>query len=295
VRAGQVVARIDPTERRHACARPSSRPMPPRPRWTSASASSQQPRAGGPGLHLCHGAGHLASQPGRRAATYQAALAAADVARKSLDDTVLRSPISGRWRSAGAARRARGGGYPHAGGGGPVSRLELEALLSPADSLAVRVGQKARLQIEGWPAPVRPRWPASTPVHRPAAARCRCTCAWNRIGIAVLRQGLFVQGLLSTGHAEVLAVPAGCRAHRQARALCAGGSEWPRGTCARQTGRAPWWQGQTLVAIEGVPAGTAVVAGRLGSLREGTAVRCTGCTAAPAAVSAPLPASGPAQ
>ena len=33
-------------------------------------------------------------------------------------------------------------------------RLELEALLNPADSVAVQVGQKAQLTIEGMPAPV---------------------------------------------------------------------------------------------------------------------------------------------
>jgi len=56
-------------------------------------------------------------------------------------------------------------------------------------------------------------------------------------------------------------------------------------------------QGQTLVAIEGVPAGTAVVAGRLGTLREGTAVAAPAAqVAAPAMPSAPaLPASGAAQ
>ena len=53
-------------------------------------------------------------------------------------------------------------------------------------------------------------------------------------------------------------------------------------------------QGQTLVAIDGVPAGTAVVAGRLGPLREGTAVAATTAqTAAPAAPASV--ASGAAQ
>ena len=50
--------------------------------------------------------------------------------------------------------------------------------------------------------------------------------------------------------------------------------------------------GDTLVAIEGVAEGTAVVAGRMGSLREGTPVRMQGAPAAPAAAASP--ASRPA-
>jgi hypothetical protein len=50
--------------------------------------------------------------------------------------------------------------------------------------------------------------------------------------------------------------------------------------------------GDTLVAIEGVAEGTAVVAGRMGSLREGTPVRVQDAPAAPAA--AATPASRPA-
>ena len=50
--------------------------------------------------------------------------------------------------------------------------------------------------------------------------------------------------------------------------------------------------GDALVAIEGVAEGTAVVAGRMGSLREGTPVRMQDAPAAPAAAASP--ASRPA-
>ena len=51
--------------------------------------------------------------------------------------------------------------------------------------------------------------------------------------------------------------------------------------------------GDTLVAIEGVAEGTAVVAGRMGSLREGTPVRIQAGASATPAVAA-TPASRPA-
>ena len=87
-----------------------------------------------------------------------------------------------------------------------LSRLELEATLSAADSVAVRVGQQAMLQIEGnagsrWPH----AWCASTPAPRRAAAACWCTWAWT--GWKALRQGLFAQGTLGTARTSAVAVP----------------------------------------------------------------------------------------
>ena len=49
-------------------------------------------------------------------------------------------------------------------------------------------------------------------------------------------------------------------------------------------------QGLALVAVEGVPVGTTVVAGRVGSLREGTPVTAAQVAVAPRA-SAPAPAT----
>ena len=90
-------------------------------------------------------------------ATHKAALAAEEVARKSLDDTVLRAPISGV-----IAQRLAQPGERVAVDAKIVeivdlTRLELEATLSAADSVAVRVGQKAALKIEGTDRPIAAR------------------------------------------------------------------------------------------------------------------------------------------
>lgn len=106
-----------------------------------------------------------------------------------------------------------------------------------------------------------------------------------------LRQGLFVQGLLTTGQAQVLAVE-----------LDAVRTDKPRPYVqAVENGRVVHRpvtpglravvQGQTLVAIEGVPTGTSVVAGRIGPLREGTAVATAPGAATSAAPVAAAPAS----
>jgi biotin carboxyl carrier protein len=67
VKAGQVVARVDSSDLLARVARRKNRPMQPRRRSTSPSASGTTTRPGGPGLYLQNGAGHLAQQPERGA------------------------------------------------------------------------------------------------------------------------------------------------------------------------------------------------------------------------------------
>ncbi|MHB1114425.1 MAG: efflux RND transporter periplasmic adaptor subunit, partial [Acidovorax defluvii] len=175
-----------------------------------------------------------------------------------------------------------------------LSKLELEALLNPADSLAVRVGQKARLQIEGVAAPIEATVARINPSAQAASRTVPVYLVIEQGAAAsVLRQGLFVQGTLDTGHADVLALPLDAvRTDRPAPYVQ-----------AVQNGRVVYVPvkpgaravvaGDTLVAIEGVAEGTAVVAGRMGSLREGTPVRIQAGASATPAVAA-TPASRPA-
>ncbi|MDI1270998.1 MAG: efflux RND transporter periplasmic adaptor subunit, partial [Polaromonas sp.] len=82
-------------------------------------------------------------------ATHRAALAAAEVAKKSLDDTVLRAPLSGQVAQRLAQPGERLGVDVRVLEIVDLSRLEMEASLSAADALTVRPGQSAVLQIEG--------------------------------------------------------------------------------------------------------------------------------------------------
>ncbi len=226
--------------------------------------------------------------------THRAAQAAADVARKSLDDTVLRSPITGQV----SQRLAQPGERMPVDGRVleivDLSRLELEALLSPADSLAVRVGQQARLQIEGSAEPVV----ATVARINPSAQAGSRTVpvylaiAQNR-GAPALRQGLFVQGLLDTGRADVLAVPLDAVRTDKPAPYIQAVRDGKVAYLAVKTGARAVVDGQTLVAIEGAPEGTAVISGRMGQLREGTAVATAAAPSAPAAA-ASVPASRPA-
>lgn len=225
--------------------------------------------------------------------TYRAALAAADVAKKSLDDTVLRSPITGQV----SQRLAQPGERMPIDGRVlevvDLSRLELEALLSPADSLAVRVGQKAQLQIEGSTEPVV----ATVARINPSAQAGSRTVpvylaiAQNR-GAPVLRQGLFVQGLLDTGRAEVLTVPLDAVRTDKPAPYIQAVRDGKVAYLPVKAGARAVVDGQTVVAIDGAPEGTVVVSGRIGQLREGTAVTTAASPAA--AASAATAASRPA-
>lgn len=296
VKAGQEVARIDPTEARarlrqaqqQADAAKSQVDINQR-QYTNNRALVDQGFISSTAL--------VTSQASLEAAqsSYQAAVSAADVARKALDDTVLKSPITGLVAQRLAQPGERVAVDARIIEVVDLSRLELEALLSPADSLGVRVGQKALLNIEGTAAPV----PATVARISPSAqAGSRTVPVYLRVeqsrGDTPLRQGLYVQGTLDTGRAEVLTVPLDAvRTDKPAPYL----QTLKDGRVAYaevKTGARSVLNGQTWVAIEGVAEGTPVVAGRIGQLREGTAVAsATAAAAATPAASASAPRAAP--
>ena len=288
VKVGQEVARIDPTEARarlrqaqqQADAAKSQVDINQR-QYTNNRALVDQGFISPTAL--------VTSQASLEAAqsSYQAAVAAADVARKALDDTVLKSPISGQVAQRLAQPGERVAVDARIIEVVDLSRLELEALLPPADSVAVRVGQKAQLSVEGMSAPVTA---TVVRINPSAQAGSRTVPVYLRVEQAQnatpLRQGLFVQGTLDTGRADVLAVPLDAvRTDKPAPYL----QTLKDGRVAYaevKTGTRAVVNGQTLVAVEGVPVGTSVIAGRIGQLREGTTVSIAGVAAAAVAVPA---------
>ena len=139
-------------------------------------------------------------------ANFHAAQAGAAVARHSVADTVLTAPIAG----AVSRRLAQPGErvMPEA----PIveivdlSQLELQAPVSPGDSLTVRVGQVARLTVEGAPETVTA---TITRINPSTQVGSRDVLVYLAIPAESpgLRQGLFAQGVLETGETRMLAVP----------------------------------------------------------------------------------------
>ena len=237
-------------------------------------------------------------------ATFKAAQAATDVARKSVDDTVLKAPISGQISQRLAQPGERVGIDARIVEIVDLSRLELEATLSAADSTQIQVGQVAELQIEGSAKTV-----AATVarINPNAQAGSRSVLAYLSInnkpdGIAIgqssnqpsnqpkalpLRQGLFAQGTLGTAKALLPAVPlASLRTDRPTPYVQAIES----GKVVYRTvepGARGTVDGADVVAVKGLADGAVVILGNVGILREGTAVKFTAMGAPTAAPAAP--------
>ena len=204
-------------------------------------------------------------------ANLRAAEAGAEVVHKSLADTVLRAPIDGQ-----IAQRLAQPGERVAPEARIVeivdpSRLELEAPLSPADSVAVRVGQRAQLEIEGVAAPVAAE---VVRINPSAQAGSRSVLVYLRVAAQPgLRQGLFAQGQLATGQQQALAVPLNAVRIDKPLPYVQRVADGRIAHQSVQLGARGEIAGETWVAAQGVPEGAQVLRGTAGALREGTQVK----------------------
>ena len=206
-------------------------------------------------------------------ATHRAALAAVDVARKAVEDTVLRAPISG----VVAQRLAQPGARVAVDGRVieivDLDRLALEATLSAADSVDVRVGQEAALQVEGLARTIAARVARINPS---AQAGSRSVLAYLTLAETTgLRQGLFAQGTLALGRTSALAVPLDAvRTDKPSPyvQVVEGNKVAHRGV---ETGARGEASKEVWVAVTGVQAGAVVIRGHVGALQEGTVVKFT--------------------
>jgi RND family efflux transporter MFP subunit len=204
-------------------------------------------------------------------ASYRAAQAGAELAAKALDDTVLRAPMAGVVAQRLAQPGERVAIDTRILEIVDLSRLELEASISPADSLRVKAGQVARLTIEGATAPLAAK---VVRVNPSALSGSRAVLAYLSVQPNPgLRQGLFAQGTLATGTVSVLAAP--LNAVRTDKPL-------PYvqliqdGAVLHQTvelGARGESDGQSLVGLKGVSENALLLSGTVGSLRAGTRVK----------------------
>ena len=216
-------------------------------------------------------------------ATYRAAQAATAIAAKSLDDTVLKSPIDGQVAQRLAQPGERVGIDARIIEVVDLRQLELEASLGAQQSMDVRVGQSAELQIEGSANTVKARVARINPS---AQAGSRSVLVYLRLdnpaGSALpLRQGLFAQGTLGTALAASLAVPvSSVRTDKPAPYVqtVENAQVVHRTVVLGARGSAG---SEALVAVTGLAEGTLVLRGQTGALLEGTPVRFTAMDAAP--------------
>jgi len=227
-------------------------------------------------------------------ASLQAAQAAAELARKAVLDAEIRAPLSGivSQRLVQPGERV------------PLdsklieivdlSRIELEAAVSPDDVGAVQVGSAARLQVDGLAQPVAARVVRINPSTQAGTRSVMTYLALEpQPG---LRQGLFARGAIELQRKTALVVPASSVRIDQARPyvlVLVGDKAVQRAVTLGARGDAVF-EATPESAIEvtaGLAAGDTVVRGSVGSMRDGTPVHLAGLVPTAPAASAASAAS----
>ncbi|NBU18135.1 MAG: efflux RND transporter periplasmic adaptor subunit [Betaproteobacteria bacterium] len=282
VSAGQVLARIDPVEyqrrfeqaQEQASAAKSQMEIAQR-QWDTNKALVDQGFISKTALD-----NSLASFQGA-VASHKAAIAGADVARKSLDDSVLRAPFSGVIAVRAAQLGERVGIDAKVLELVDLRQLEVEAPLSPSDSLDIKMGQIARLQIEDRAELVTARVTRMSPS---AQAGSRSVLVYLTLDKpAGLRHGLFAKGTLGLMNSQVMAVPlTSVRTDHPSpyvQILEKVGEDMRVRHQTVETGirgnDASGKDSQDWVAVKGLTAGSIVLKGQVGAMREGMTVRFT--------------------
>lgn len=216
-------------------------------------------------------------------ANHQAALAALDIARKSLDDTVLKSPLGGQVAARLAQNGERVGIDARVLEVVDLSAFEVEVALAPADAALVRPGQPARLRVEGLGTPVDASVVRINPSVQPGS---RSVLIYLQLPAAAgMRQGLFAQGAIVVGQVEAPAIPLSSvrndKPQPYIQVVRNGAVAHLPVPITRQAQHA----GEPMVVVDhvsGAPVGTPLLRVQAGLIREGTAVTLPPAGASPA-------------
>jgi len=221
-------------------------------------------------------------------ANHQAALAALDIARKTLGDTALRSPLTGQVSARLVQNGERVALDARVLEVVDLSGFELEAALAPVDAMRVTTGQKAQLNIEGLAQPVDA---TVARINPSVQAGSRSVLVYLRVpAVAGMRQGLFAQGQIVTGRLSATAVPLSAVRNDKPQPYIQTVQDGKIAHVSVVLGRQGLHEGVPMLVIDGVaqaPAGTTLLRVQAGLIREGTEVTLTGPSAAAAAPAQP--------
>jgi RND family efflux transporter MFP subunit len=293
VRAGDVLARIDPTEYQRrwqqaaesASAAKSQMEIAQR-AWDSNKALVDQGFISKAAMD-----NSVASYQGA-VASHKAAIAGADVARKALDDATLRAPFAGIVSGRAAQVGERVAIDAKIMELVDLNQLEVEVPLSPSESMDVRVGQVAAVQVEDRKQNVGAKVKRISPS---AQAGSRSVLIYLALDKAEgLRHGLFAKGILGMGKSQVLAVPLSAvrtdRAQPYVQVVEQVGEQLQvmhksvtlgvRGMDLAQP------ESEAMVGVTGLAEGSTVLKSNVGALREGVVVKYTATAASTSASAA---------
>jgi membrane fusion protein, multidrug efflux system len=219
-------------------------------------------------------------------ATLQAARAAAEITRKAVRDTEIRAPLSGLVSQRLVQPGERVAVDARLLEIVDLSRLELEVAVAPEDVVALRVGQPARVTVDGVAAPVAAKVARINPSTQ---AGTRAVLAYLAVEPQPgLRQGLFARAVIDLQRRSVLLVPLSAVRFDQARPMVttvAAGQARQRDVTLGARGEARFGSASeaAVEVLSGLAAGDVVLRGPVGTLRDGTPVRLPGAPAAGAA------------
>lgn len=207
VRAGQVIGQLDPQEYAWRFKQAQQQAQAAKAQWQIAQQNLENSQALVKQGFVSRNALDTAQSNASGArANYDAAQSAMELAGKALRDCVVRSPIAGLVSQRFVQAGERVGVDARIVEVVDLSSLELQAPLSPADVLQVKVGTPATLKVEGMDAPMAAKVARINPS---AASDTRAVMVYLALDDAKarLRQGLFAQGRILLGVKEALAVP----------------------------------------------------------------------------------------
>lgn len=203
-------------------------------------------------------------------ASHAAALASVDVAKKAFNDTRVIAPIAG----VISARPAQPGERVNVES--PIveivdlNRLELEAMLAPTDSVAVRTGQSAQLTIEGSTKTVQAH---VTRINPSAMPNSRAVVVYLALeNTTGLRQGLFAQGTLATSKVRALALPVSAIRYDKPAPYVQVIKNQKVAHKNITLGVKGVIEGVEYIAVQGLEENAVVLQGNVGAVREGIAV-----------------------
>lgn len=279
VRAGQVLGRLDATEFEARVRQARQQAESARAQLEIAERTLQNNRALVEQGFISRNALDTAvsNAAGARAGLL-AAEAAADVARKALDDTVLRAPIDGWVSQRFVQPGERVAVDARVLEIVDLSALELRAALPPEQVGAVRVGAPATLRVNGLPEPVPARVVRLNPSVQAGTRAVPVYLALQaRDG---LRHGLFATGRIEVARETALALP-----ESAVRLDAPQPYVWLLQTdrLVRRTVEveaSAEADGEPVRIIRsGLADGDRVLAGTIGGVRDGTAVRLSAASA----------------
>jgi RND family efflux transporter MFP subunit len=206
-------------------------------------------------------------------ATFQAANAAWDVANKAVEDCYLKSPLKGFISQRLSQPGERVAPDTRIVEVVDLSQFELEATLTPADALNVKIGQAAKLSVEGSSQEVSAKVLRSNPSTQIGS---RSVLVYIGVqGHPALRHGAFVQGTIGTQKIQTVAVPLESVRTDKSFPYVQVVQDGKVVHVQIGLGMKGEVDGKTMMAVSEISEGTQVLAPSAGAVREGTLVKST--------------------